>query len=112
MTSQAHSQAVEGRSAGSVSHPDALWRHGLQVPAATPLVLRRVLDLGHPSAVVVAQQPPRLEARTPLALALDLDRAGRVVAALMEELDIDLHGGCVASSARSTLAHALMWDLS
>ena len=108
MTSQACSQAVEARSAGSGGNADTLGRHGLQVPAATPLVLRGVLDLGHPSAVVVAQQPPRLKAGTPLALALDLDRAGRVVTALMEEPDVDLHGGCVASSARSTLAHALM----
>jgi hypothetical protein len=49
-----------------------------------PLVLHRVLDLSHRPAAVIAQQPPRREVRTPLAIVLDFDLSWWVVPAFPE----------------------------
>ncbi len=55
--------------------------------AAAPVVDGDVLDSGHPAAAVVAQAPGVLEARPPVAVALDLDETWGSAAALGDQVD-------------------------
>ncbi len=48
---------------------------------------RAVLDVGHPAAVVIAESPAALEAWPPPTIALDLDGARGIEAALSDSAD-------------------------
>ncbi len=62
-------------------------RHRLEVLARTPLMGHDVLDVGHPAAVVIAEPPAALEAWPPPTIALDLDGARGIEAALSDSAD-------------------------
>ncbi len=46
-----------------------------------------VLDVGHPTAIVIAESPAALEAWPPPTIALDLDGARGIEAALSDSAD-------------------------
>ncbi len=79
--------------------PDAFRRHRRYVLTAAPLVLDDVLDVGSPPAAVVANTPGVLEAGPPTAVVLDLHRAGRVKAALVDQSN--RHSTGVAGASQS-----------
>src|SRR3954471_17649439 len=54
---------------------------------SSPVVLDDVLDVCHPAPAVVTESPSVLETRPPLTVVLDLNRSGRIEAALPDEPD-------------------------